>query len=86
MKMFEWEFWMPLSSKNGDSHTKVITDRTNKIIKLISKNDKIYRSRNEPTPLKLLIELSSLLTIETASRMASHVRTRVIRSGSSLHQ
>ena len=77
---------MPSSSRNGDSHTKVIIDRMNKIGKFNSNEDDIYRSKYESTPSKLPIELSSLLTIETASRMASHVRTRVIRSGSSLHQ
>ena len=85
MKTFEWEFWMPSSSKNGDSHTKVIIDRMNKIRKLNSNND-IYRSKNESTPLKLPMELSSLLTIETAGRLAPHVRTRLIHGGSSLQQ
>ena len=47
MKNFEWEFWMPSSSKNGDSHTKVIIDRMNKIGKLNSNNDDIYPSRKE---------------------------------------
>ena len=58
---------MPSSSKNGDSHAKVIIDRMNKTGKLNS-NDDIYRSKNESTPPKLLIEPSSLLTIETAGR------------------
>ena len=77
---------MPLSSKNGDSHMNVIIDRMNKIGKFNSNEDDIYRSKYESTPSKLTIELSSLLTIETASRMTSHVRTWLIHSGSSLHQ
>ena len=85
MKMFEWEFWMPTSSKNGDRHTKVIIDRVNKIRKLNS-NDDIYRSKNESTPSKLPMELSSLLNIQTADRSAPQVRTRSIHGGSSLQQ
>ena len=85
MKMLEWLFWMPTSSKNGDGHTKVIIDRMNKSRKLNS-NDDIYRSKNKFPPPKLLIERSSLLTIETAGRLALHVLTRLIRSGGSLQQ
>ena len=77
---------MPLSSKNGDSHMNVIIDRMNKIGKFNPNKDDIYRSKHESTPSKQLIELSSLLTIETAGWMASHVRTRLIHCGSSLHQ
>ena len=76
---------MPTSSKNGDSHTKVVIDRLNNVGKLNS-NDDIYRSKNESTTSNLPIEISSLLTIETAGRLAPHVQTRLIHSGSSLHQ
>ena len=85
MKSFEWKFWMPLSSKNGDGHTKVIIDRMNRFGKSNS-NDDIYRSKNKSTPSKLPTELSRLLTIETAGQIASHVQTRLIRGGRSLQQ
>ena len=51
--------------QNGDGHKKVIIDRMNRFRKSNS-NDDIYRSNNESTPSKLPMELSRLLTIETA--------------------
>ena len=69
----------------GDGHTKVIIDRMNRFGKSNSNND-FYRGKNESTPSKLPMELSSLLNIQTADRSAPQVRTRSIHGGSSLQQ
>ena len=83
-EVFEWEFRMPLNSKNGDGLTNAITDGSRKTRKSYSNTDDIYRSKGVLTTSQLPMELSGLLNIETAGWLTPHVRARPTHCGSIL--